>query len=142
MKLWVKAIVHYTDGVLLVKDSKGGWKLPMREITDEEDVLLCIRRCVLLQTGYRAAKVRLFKMATRAKSAKKGALLGFIFGCEVNADYPLQAAEVESACFTPDEVLKLAQQKLFSDQIMLELILQYKSGMMPTYNDPLASFGF
>lgn len=142
MKLWVKAIVHYPDGLLLVKDGKGGWKLPFRIITDDEDVLLSIRRCVLLQTGYRATKVRLFKMQNRAKTNKSSAILGFIFGCEVNTSYPLMPADVETACFTPDEVLKLARQKLFSDRFLLELILNYKSGMMPTYNDPLASLSF
>jgi|GEM_PF-6133699 len=142
MKLWVKAIVHYTDGVLLVKDGERGWKLPMRKITDEEDVLLCVRRCVLLQTGYRAARARLFKMQTHAKTAKKGAILGFVFGCEINTDMPLQRAEAEVGYFTPDEILKLASQKLFADQLLLELILQYKSGMQPMCNNPLASLSF
>ena len=126
MKLSCAGIVHFPDGIMLVRDAgKEQWRLPEREITDLEDVVMCIRRCVLMQTGYRTAKLRFYKIQTHARSHKRGAFIRFIFGCEIG-DEPLQAAQLETKRFTPDELVKLADRGLFNEPLLLDLVLKYR----------------
>lgn len=127
MKIWCTGIVHYPDGVILVRESvKDKWRLPERELTDIEDILLCMRRCVLLQTGHRTAKLRFYKIQTQAKTNKKSAFIRFIFGCEVGTQ-PIQLPEQEAKFFTPNEIIKLAVKHDFDDPILLNLLHRYEA---------------
>lgn len=131
MKIKCSGIVHYPDGVVLVRDKGASeWRLPERQLDETEDVLLCIRRCVLMQTGYRIQKLRFYKVHTQARTAKQGALLHFIFGCEINGE-PIQTAELESAHFSPNEITTLAAKGKFNDRILLDLLHRYHALVPP-----------
>ena len=138
MKIRCAAIVHYADGVVLVREAGAEeWRLPERELDETEDVLLCIRRCVLTQTGYRAVKVRFFKIKTQARTPKKGAMIRFIFGCEIGTN-TLQDPEIEAKCFSPDEVMGLAGKNKFNDPTLLDLLHKYQAMITaPEEPDPL-----
>lgn len=137
MKILCAAIVHYADGVVLVRD-KGAkkWRLPQRELEETEDILLCTRRCVLGQTGYRAVAVRFFKIKTLARTNKHGALIKFIFGCEIGNEPLRMPAEVEVARFTPDDVIRLAAQDEFDDPMLMDLIHHYQETIVTPHHHP------
>lgn len=143
MKLSCAVIVHYADGVILVRDKgKRKWRLPERPITDVEDVVLCARRCTLLQTGYRANHLRLFKIQTQARTPKKAAFMRFIFGGEI-APGALQNPEVEAEAFSPTELLELAKKGDFTDLVLIELLHKYQAmAATPENPDPFAIFTF
>ena len=131
MKISCIGIVHYSDGVVLVRDDpKAQWRLPQRELDDSEDVVLCIRRCVLMQTGYKISKLRLYKIQTIPRTPKRGAALKFIFGCEIG-DTPIQTPDIEAQKFGPDDVVKLAVQEKFSDVMLLDIINKYDALAAP-----------
>lgn len=139
MKIWCTGIVHYPDKVVLVRDNdKQSWRLPERELDETEDIILCIRRTVLTQTGYRAAKIRFYKIQTQAKTAKQGAFIRFIFGCEV-AGGPIQSPDTQAQGFTPDEIIKLASQEKFNDKLLLDLVTRYRALAVtpPAEHNPL-----
>lgn len=131
MKISCIGIVHYPDGVVLVRDNpKAQWRLPQRMLDETEDVVLCIRRCVLTQTGYKISKLRLYKIQTQAKTPKHGASLRFIFGCEIG-DTPIQTPDIEAERFGPDDVVRLAVQDKFSDVMLLNIINKYDAMAAP-----------
>lgn len=127
MKISCVGIVHYPDGVVLVRDNnKQKWRLPERELVDTEDVLLCIRRCVLLQTGYATAKLRFYKIQTQARTPKQGAFIKFFFGCEIG-EAPIQSPINDVERFTPDEVMRLAARDKFDDPTLIELLNKFRA---------------
>jgi hypothetical protein len=131
MKIWVTGIVHYPDGVVLVRGSeKEKWRLPERQLDETEDIVLCIRRAVLTQTGHRTANLKFYKLHTQAKTHKTGAFLRFIFGCEVGPE-PIQAPELEARHFTPDEIIRLATQDKFNDPLLLNILHRYQALIKP-----------
>lgn len=136
MKISCIGIVHYPDGVVLVRDApKDKWRLPQRELDETEDVVLCIRRCVLLQTGYKISRLRLYKIQTQAKTAKQGAAIRFIFGCEIG-ESPIQTPAAQAERFGPNDVIKLAAQDKFSDALLLDIITRYHAmAQPPRYDD-------
>ena len=131
MKIRCIGIVHYEDGVVLVRD-KGAdqWRLPERVLADTEDILLCIRRAVLQQTGFRTLMLRFYKIYTQIRTTKQGAQLNFVFGCEIG-DTRLQQPEIEAQRFTPDEVMALAAKGKFDDPILLNLLHKYQALVIP-----------
>lgn len=131
MKISCIGIVHYPDGVVLVRDDpKAKWRLPQRQLDESEDVVLCIRRCILTQTGYKISKLRLYKIQTLARTPKRGASLKFIFGCEIG-DSPIQTPDLEAQKFGPDDVVKLAVQEKFDDVMLLDIINKYDAMAPP-----------
>lgn len=127
MKISCVGIVHYPDGVALIRDNaKQKWRLPERELVETEDVLVCIRRCVLLQTGYATAKLRFYKVQTQARTPKQGAFIKFIFGCEIGS-MPIQAPNCEVELFSPDDIIKLADRDKFNDPLLIELLSKYRT---------------
>lgn len=135
MKIKCTAIVHFNDGVVLVRDKDSGlWRLPERELDETQDVLTCIRRCVVAQTGYRTKTLRFFKIQSLPKTTKQGALLHFIFGSEVSQT-PLQQAELDTQHFTPNEIMLLAARNKFTDPFLLNLLHMYNE-MIPPPLDP------
>jgi hypothetical protein len=130
-KVYCTGIVHYPDGVVLVRESdKERWRLPERIANESEDVLLCMRRTVLTQTGYRAINLRLYKVQTQARTAKHAPFIRFIFGCEIGRQQ-IQQPEALAASFTPDDVIKLAAKDEFNDRMLLQLVHDYHAGIAP-----------
>jgi ADP-ribose pyrophosphatase YjhB (NUDIX family) len=129
------AIVFWQDNVLLTRNTKNKevkWQMPERNLQDDEDILLCIRRCVLEQTGYRVDKLRLFRIIHMPSRRGKNPVIRFVFGCEI---YPGQLHEPsnEIASLGPDAVLKLAAKGAFDDQLLLRILRDFKAGMPPAH---------
>ncbi len=119
------AIVHWQDGVVLVRDSeKDKWRLPTKILSDEEGPILCVRRCVITQTGYRAQILRLFKILTGGKGKNK--TVNFVFGCKIEpAQLQTPACTVQT--FTPNEMIKLMDRGLFESPLMMQIITNFKN---------------
>jgi ADP-ribose pyrophosphatase YjhB (NUDIX family) len=138
-KVYCTGIVHYPDGVVLVRNSdKERWRLPERVVDESEDILMCMRRTVLVQTGYRAIKLRLYKVQTHPRTAKSAPFIRFIFGCEIGTQ-PIQNPEAVAGCFTPNDIIKVAAKDEFNDRTLLELVHNYHAGLRPApHNGPLS----
>lgn len=128
------AIVHWEGGVVLVRDgSQAKWRLPDRILHGDEGPVLCIRRCVLLETGYRAQVLRLFKIIARGEAPKQ--TVRFVFGCQIEP-VQLQDSKLQMATFTPDAILQLAHKQEFDDPLLLKLIYDFKHQVpSPTGDD-------
>jgi ADP-ribose pyrophosphatase YjhB (NUDIX family) len=134
-KVYCTGIVHYPDGVVLVRDNdKQRWRLPERVVDETEDVLLCMRRTVLTQTGYRAVKLRLYKVQTQPRTSKLAPFIRFIFGCEIGTQ-PIQNPEALAACFTPNDIIRIAAKDEFNDRTLLNLVHNYHAGIAPAPNN-------
>lgn len=138
-KIFCTGIVHYPDGVVLVRSNdKERWRLPERVLDESEDVLLCMRRTVLTQTGYRAIKLRLYKIQTQARTPKHAPFIRFIFGCEIGNE-PIAQPEAAAGRFTPDDLIRLAAKDQFNDRTLMQLVHNYHAGVRPApSNSPLA----
>jgi hypothetical protein len=137
-KVYCTGIVHYPDGVVLVRDNeRQRWRLPERSVDESEDVLLCMRRTVLTQTGYRAINVRLYKIQTQARTARQAPFIRFIFGCEVGNE-PLQHPGTQTQRFTPDDIIRIAAKDEFNDKMLLTLVHNYHAGVASALASPLA----
>ena len=119
------AIVHWEGGVVLVREGpQAKWRLPDRILQADEGPILCVRRCVLLETGYRARVLRLFKIVTRGDVPKQ--TVRFVFGCQIEP-VQLQDSKLEQATFSPDSILQLAQKDAFDDPLLIKLIYNFKN---------------
>jgi ADP-ribose pyrophosphatase YjhB (NUDIX family) len=119
------AVVHWEGGVVLVREGpKAKWRLPDRTLQGDEGPILCVRRCVLQETGYRAQVLRLFKVVTKGDFPKQS--VRFVFGCQIEPVL-LQDSKLQLGTFSPDEVLQLAQKDEFDDQLLIKLIYDFKN---------------
>ncbi len=119
------AIVHWENGVVLVREGpQSKWRLPDRVLQGSEGPILCVRRCVLVETGYRAQVLRLFKIVTHGDVPKQ--TVRFVFGCQIEP-VQLQDSGLELATFSPDSVLQLAQKDAFEDPLLIKLIYDFKN---------------
>lgn len=132
MAIRCAAIVHAGQGVLLTHEKIRGqskWRLPECGLADNEDPLRCIRRCVLLKTGYRPHELYLLKIVYEPRAVgRPDRTLRFVFGCRVGAQ-PLEGPTVETEMFTPEAILNLALSGQFEDSVLLRLVSNYKEGL-------------
>jgi hypothetical protein len=137
-KVYCTGIVHYPDGVVLVRnDAKERWRMPERTVDDSEDILLCMRRTVLAQTGYRAIKLRLYKVQTQGRTTKNAPFIRFVFGCEIGS-HPIQQPQAIAACFSPDDIVRIAAKDEFNDRTLLALVHGYHAGFAAAPANPLS----
>ena len=129
MSVRCSAIVHWEGGVVLVReDPKAKWRLPERELHRDEGPILCIRRCVLLETGFRAQSLRLFKIDAHGSDPKQA--VRFVFGCQIEPAQ-LQVPPLEVASFEAGQILKLIEKKEFEDQLLMKIAHNFVN-LMPT----------
>lgn len=127
------AIVHWQDGVVLVRESeKAKWRLPTKTLSDDEGPILCIRRCVITETGYRAQILRLFKILTGGTAKNKS--VQFVFGCKIEPAQ-LQEPTCDVQTFTPNEMIKLVDRGLFENQLMMQIITNFKNQVPTPFNE-------
>jgi hypothetical protein len=87
---------------------------------------------VLVETGYRAQILRLFKIITRGDFPKQ--TVRFVFGCQIEP-IQLQDPQLELATFSPDSILTLAQKDAFDDPVLIKLVYDFKNHIPSPVSD-------
>ena len=127
------AIVHWHDGVVLVRESdKDKWRLPTKRLVNDEGPILCVRRCVITETGYRAQILRLFKILTNCSG--KNQSVNFVFGCKIEPAQ-LQEPSGQVQTFTPNDMIRLADKGLFDSPLMMQIITNFRNQVSTTFDE-------
>lgn len=118
------AVIRQGDKTLFVRETKasaaGKWGLPGGKLEEGENLLACLHREVLEETGYAVVSQALLRIVNKSLTHEGNTVVRFIFTCQTSSDRQT-GYEHETAFLSKEEVHKLASQEMIRGKEVPEL---------------------
>lgn len=126
------ALIEKDGKILMVKESRGPyegkWNLPAGRWDREEDLIKCVKREALEETGYEFNPEYIIGFYTSINLTKHAAVFKVVYsGKSKNKPHDLSEDISETRYFTPEEITKMGSSLLMNINI-LTVIEDYKNG--------------